>query len=494
MSLMQTADHGMQNPHNPIWRSNVVIVGAGMSGILGAFLIKKRHPLANVVVVERSGQAGGPFRGIDLPGFGYCDRAMRLIYETGISELDAILHGILPENEWHVMPDNVKDVAGIYWRGELQTHSSYLDLRRLPRSVYRQCEREILQCAGNGKHVSPAANAALYLKRRFGPTTASFLASVLQKFYGLSASALHESATCQPAMNRVVLYDEDQMRLVLQDEKLRAVIAWPDQLTFPLKRQTPQSGLYPRRFGMTRVIDAAVTQLVQMGVHFLFNRRVASLEINGNNVCAVNLDDGTVIHAPALLINANGLHASLGMLQGPGLSPSAEAAQPRCWMVFLRTLERPSMGGLYYLWCFDETFHTFRVTNYANYCPDARTGEGYPLCVELWSADPRPQQAVARAIEELRRMNVIGQQPITAHAAVQGANLHALCTLDYIERLRAVREEVQQRSPSNMLTVGPFVQEGSMLLYDVARTMHAMLAERMVSVSTPMPAPMDAAA
>jgi protoporphyrinogen oxidase len=491
----------MQNRHSPIWRraqalgrSNVVIVGAGMSGILAAFLVKKQHPLTNVLVIERSGQAGGHFRGIDLPGFGYCDRAMRLLYETGISELDAILHGILPENEWHVLPDNVKDIVGIYWRGELQTHSAYLDLRRLPQSVYCQCEREILQCAGNGKLVSPAANAAQYLTGRFGPTTASFLASVLQKFYGVSASALHESATCQPAMNRVILYDKDQMRFVLHDEKLRAVIAWPDQLTFPLKRQAPQSGLYPRRFGMTRVIDAAVTKLMQMGVHFLFNRRVASLEISGDNVSAVNLDDGTVIHAPALLINANGLHASLGMLHDPGSSPSAEPPPPRCWMVFLRTLEPPNMGRLYHLWCFDETLQTFRVTNYANYCPDARTVEGYPLCVELWSDDPRPSQAVARAIEELRRMNVIGQKYITAHAAVQGPNLHALCTLDYIERLRAVREEVQQRSPSNMLTVGPFVQEGSMLLFDVARTMHAMLTERMVSVSTSMPAPMDAAA
>src|SRR5215510_4495880 len=126
----------------------VVITGGGMTGMLAALFIKKREPRADVIIVERSDQAGGSYRGFDLPGFGYCDRAMRLIYETGISELDAILHGILPENEWHVLPDNVKDIAGIYWRGELQTHSPYLDLRRLPQSVYRQCEREILQCAG----------------------------------------------------------------------------------------------------------------------------------------------------------------------------------------------------------------------------------------------------------------------------------------------------------------------------------------------------------
>jgi protoporphyrinogen oxidase len=456
----------------------IVIVGAGMTGLLAALFIKKKEPRADVILVECSDRVGGNYRGMDLPGFGYCDMAMRLIYETGIPEFDSILHGLLPEDEWHILPDNVKDVVGAYWQGELQTHSPYLDLRRLGEPVRQRCEREVLESVRKDSGSEPAENASRYLQARFGPTAGGYVEKVLEKLYGVPSSLLHRTATVQPAMDRVILYGEEQMLPIMKDQKMRSVIAWPDQLTLPVKRVPAQSGLYPRRFGINRVIDAAFQHLQQQGVRFVFNRKVSSLDLDCDMIAAARLDNGDVIDHPALLISANGLHGSLGMLIN-GTEPLPNIAPPRVWLVFLRTQERPGMDGLYHFWCFDEAYRTFRVTSYANYCPAARNEQGYPLCVELWSEDQDASHAIARALRELQGMNICGEDGITAQAAMRAANMHSLCSLESVDKLRAMREEVRRRSPQNMVTVGPFIEDGLMLLYEVSRRMCAMISARL---------------
>ena len=138
------------------------------------------------------------------------------------------------------------------------------------------------------------------------------------------------------------------------------------------------------------------------------------------------------------------------------------------------------MGGLYYCWCLDEAYRTFRVTNYVNYCPDAKNADGYPVCVELWSSDATAQEAIERAVRELREMKLVsGEEGVGARAAIQAMNMHALCTLEYVQKLRAMRQELRERSPRNMMTVGPFIEDGVMQLYDVARKMCTMISERM---------------
>ena len=73
---------------------------------------------------------------------------------------------------------------------------------------------------------------------------------------------------------------------------------------------------------------------------------------------------------------------------------------------------------------------------------------------------------------------VHGENGIGARAAIQALNMHALCTLEYVQQLRAMRLEIRERSPRNMLTVGPFIEDGVIQLYEVSRKMCAMISER----------------
>jgi 2-polyprenyl-6-methoxyphenol hydroxylase-like FAD-dependent oxidoreductase len=456
----------------------IVIVGAGVAGLLAALFIAKRQFRSEVILVESSGHAGGPFFGFELPGFGYCDRGMRILRETGIPEFDELLHSILPKEKWHLLPNAL---GGSYWRGELQTHSPYIDLRRLSETERQQCEREILECVRMKRSQAAAAqNGAEFLTARFGLTAGGYMIRVLEKLYRVPGSKLDQLATHHPVMDRVVLFDEERMRPLLVDENLHAVIAWPDQLTQPISEKPAQRGLYPRRFGMVGVIDAILKQLRQAGVRCLFNRKVISLEVSRKQVSVVRLDDGSTIEQPALLISANGLKGSLGMLRGTSAFVLPGPSPPCCWMVFLRTTARPDTGSVHYFWCFDEAYRTFRVTNYPNYCPDAKTVAGYPLCVEIWSEDKEPAQVIARAVRELRHMKVLAPDAVvSAQAAVQTPNLLALCTLQKVQQMRAMREEVQERSPENMVTVGPLIEDGVKLLHEVLQKMCELIGNRL---------------
>ena len=57
---------------------------------------------------------------------------MHNIYDSGIVGLDERVAGLLPEADWQIAEGNARDLAGIFFRGRLQTNSPYIDLRHLP--------------------------------------------------------------------------------------------------------------------------------------------------------------------------------------------------------------------------------------------------------------------------------------------------------------------------------------------------------------------------
>ncbi len=450
---------------------SVVIIGAGMSGMLAASYIQTYYPSAKVTILEQSSAPGGLYRGLDIPGIGHCDHAMRMIYETGYGALDCVIRSILPEDDWHIYPDNEKDIAGIYWNASLQSWSPYMDLRRLPQAQYRACEQEIRNCIANASSQT-AENALDYVQDRFGPHASMYLQKALEKLYQVPAHLLDISALAQPAMNRVVLYDEETLAPLLTDAKLRSMIAWPNQLTLPVKRVPSQAGLYPKQFGMHHVIDALYEKLCQQGVVFHFECEVLSMDVQGGNVLSFTGSNGQSFENPSLVIAANGLQPACQLLN---IDTSLLPSPPPSWLVYLRLASLPDMQNLYHFYCLDEGYATFRVTHYYNYCPDAYQ-DGYPLCIELWSQDSDKQGAIARALFELRQMGILhSDDVILASAAIPTRNYHAHCTLEYTNSIDHIRQQAKAAQPENMQIIGPFCEPGVLLLYDVWRDMYQKL-------------------
>lgn len=434
----------------------ILIAGAGMTGMMAALLLARRVDPARITLIESAAVSGGNYRSVSIGGQRF-DQGMRMLYETGDAELDALIHGLLPERDWHIYRGNEKDIAGIYWRGALQQHSPYIDLRRLP-TPYSLPER-----IGQS-----GPDAASQLAARFGPPVAALLGEVLHKLYGQPAEQLDAMALHQPAMNRVVLLDSDALQAQLHNEATRARVAWPDQLTMPPLRSFDQAALYPRRYGMDAVIDALQARLDALGVTLLFGRSVAALTQQAGRITRAMLDDGTPLDITQLYWTGSPykLAALLGM------EAAAPAAAPHAQLAYFRLRKPPAMGRLYHFYVFDEGFHSFRVTHYASYCPAV---EGYPLCVELWHMkDASPQTVLATAGQELVRMGIAEAGHIEPLGVASTANLHAHCSLADMASLRQVRGQLQAGVP-NATWLGAFAREGQMLLYEVWRDMTAQI-------------------
>jgi len=455
----------------------VVIAGAGMTGLIAALLLRHRYPQLPIVIIESSASAGGNYRCINYAEHGAFDQGMRIYYDTGIAEIDDLVESLLPADGWHIMPDNEKDVAGIFWNGHLQTHSPYLDLRTLSAQEQTQCEEELFRAAAYAPLQSPA-NAQDALIQHFGPTVAQRFDPVLHKLYGIAAKQLSELALRQPAMTRIVLFEEEKMRDILASESLRARIAWPEQLTFPpAVRRFRQRGLYPKTYGMDTVISALCSKLETSGVTFLFQQSIGSLHYQSNQITTLETS-GNISISPRHVIWTGGLQP-LSHILHKGHTPALSHAVGKAYLVHLRLQQAPDMEKLYHFYCFDEGYHTFRVTNYTAYCPDAYERRGYPVCVELWYHDDNALSTDVvqhTATEELIRMGIIHNRNRIEYCGVTStANLHSMYTLHGIEYIRNTRDAIHAAGIANLTYAGIFANDNALLLYEVLQDLHMRL-------------------
>jgi cation diffusion facilitator CzcD-associated flavoprotein CzcO len=109
--------------------TKIVFVGGGLSSLIMAkVLIRKGIPARDITIVENSSELGGQYSSIRTDSSVF-DLGMHIYYETGIEEIDSCFIDIQPEN-WIYLADNKKDIAGIFWNGNLQINSPYPDLRK----------------------------------------------------------------------------------------------------------------------------------------------------------------------------------------------------------------------------------------------------------------------------------------------------------------------------------------------------------------------------
>ncbi len=456
--------------------SPVVIAGAGMTGLIAALVLRKRHPDLPISIIEPSAEAGGNYRCVHT-AHGIFDQGMRLYYDTGIAEIDDLVEGALPAGAWHIYPDNAKDIAGIFWNGRLQANSPYLDLRGLPAQERAQYEAEIVQAASMPAPAVMAhgMTASQALAHQFGPALAQRFEPILRKLYDLPAQALSAYALHQPAMNRVVLYDEGEMPRILASDALRARIAWPNQMTLPpALRHFRQRALYPKRYGMDTLIAALRARLEASGVQFLFGQSVRALSVTQGRITGLETSAGAHF-SPGHVIWTGGL---------PPLSRLVHDAAPmrmrengKAYMVHLRLRDAPVMGSLYHFYCFDEGMRSFRVTNYSAYCPAAQDRFGYPVCVELWTEQGQPDDVVQRiAADELLAMGIAPDRDGISYCGVTPtANLHAQYSSEGIAHIRAARDAIHDAAIANLTYAGVFASNSALLLYEVLQDLHARL-------------------
>ncbi len=452
-----------------------LIVGGGLSSLMLATKLKLDDSSCKVTVVERESELGGMYRSFDYSEFGYFDHGMHIFYETCIKEIDEILINSIGEDAWNFGEGNRKDIAGLYFNGKLQSHSPYLDLRAWPEKFLRSVYYELIQPLKIDS--SPDTSSAMnYLRTRFGRTIAEeAFAPILQKLYQTNPEELDVLAVYLiTATDRVILFDEAEMLDLMQSNLLRSRLALPNQMALPLQyRSSGQRSFYPKKFGMTHVIEAFKTKLQAKGVEFLLDSSIKSLTKDASQrIVAVTINQrGQEREMTSIdqLIWTAGL-IPLALTLGLELNlPKTKKKKPS-YYVNLILAEKPNMGELYYLYCYDSAFSTFRITHYSNYCPAARSEHGYPLCVEFWPPEESAlseAEVVVRVLNELKAFGVLSDEKVVFSRVEPVREGFPVPTFESIRSLAKIRQRIKDLGISNLVNTGVLAEENVFFFKDV---------------------------
>lgn len=394
-----------------------VIVGGGIAGLMIARMIRAhRDPGADIVVVERESHFGGQYSCVDYGAEGGCfDHGMHVYYDACIPEVDDLFTSLLPDSDWHFYEQNLKDAAGIFFNGRLQTGTPWVDLRSWPEDKLRSALADILLAVRDAPAAgAPADDAYAWLLRHYGRTLADEVYTpILQKLYFHHPSQLSPQVIKLSAMNRAVLFDEPVMLDLMRSEGLRARLGYPDQYTLPPYRSRNQRAIYPRRYGFHHVMDRLRDVVAGEGTRLLASSMVDGLAVHDARVDSLRIrrQDGSIetIADVAALYWTSGL-PPLAKALGVDFSDLAVDGRPAGWYVHFLLDRPPAMDRLYYFYSFEPGTRTFRITNYSAYCPAAASERGWPLCMEFWSnpGDSADMSVVIEAAtRELQQYGVI---------------------------------------------------------------------------------------
>jgi protoporphyrinogen oxidase len=455
----------------------IVIAGAGLTGLMSALRLTKLHPKKKIILFDRSSTPGGMYGTLAYEEKWKFDYGMHVIYESCNPKVDELYREVMPEEEWHIYEKNEKDIAGLYFRGSLQNYSHYIDLRKYPDSSRERFIGSLLRNL-EAPPVNNPKNAYEFLYNQFGPEIVDEIhRPILQRMYGVEPEEMAVFATKVTALDRVVLFDPSTMLDLMQSPKLRARLAYADQLNLPPLRTNDQKALYPRKFGMSNFVDRLCKHLIAKGVEILTDTSIAAISQNNGRIEAVSL---THAQSGTRAIAVDKFLWTVGwppLAKELGVSLADIKFQKGPAIVFLNLVfNKPlAMDRLYYFYCYDENFATFRVTNYTNYCPDASNGAGFPVCLELWpskigrnASELSLSECIQLSLDELKKFGVIDDKHELVFAQMESkAGEFPMPSVVNAKALAEIRSRVEKCAAANLMVAGVMAKDGLFFLPDV---------------------------
>jgi protoporphyrinogen oxidase len=465
-------------------RGPIVIIGGGLAALMTAHFLRLRGESGEILVVERAAEVGGLLRAVDGGEWGLFDQGMHTFTSALIPELDEVVFGMLPHDEWVWLRDEVRDISGVVFEGRLQKESHYPDLRLLPSPLRERAVADFFLSLDARVPEGPPADMEEYARRRFGPVIAREVVSpILEKLYGRPARLIDPAVAVLLPLDRVTLFDEPTFRALMENDLLRARIAYPEQRRLPLRYASGRYSVYPKAFGAWRLVDAVVKKLQAAGVRILTRTELSGLERAGSRISRISLRGPggvTTVDEPADVYWTAGVTALAKALGLPSGAAPFEAPKIPA-VVNLLIDHPPRLDDLYYFWGFDPNFRSFRVTNFTSYSPGAPRRGGWPIALEffLGPEEPRDEAAlVALALRELGALGAVDERTrVLFHAGHALPVGFPILSLANRRTLEATRGEILEQDLRNLAITGIQSEWGVVFQPDVLahawRTVHA---------------------
>jgi len=457
---------------------NIVISGSGISGLLSALLLSEIKPECEIFIIDKANEIGGLLRAFNYGENGVFDYGMHNMLETGFVELDKLIFDLLPPEEWQILEAEKRDLSGIFFNGKLQQNSIYIDLRNLEKSLYRECLADFFDNLNTQVHNEnideTQLNAYDYAKRRFGTLiTERIIAVALEKNHKKPIETLDYMATLLTPMNRVVLFDEPVMQDFLNSDLLRSKIAFTEQRNLPIEKSSGRKAYYPIKYGMWRIVEGFIKKLEAKNVHILTETEIKKISHTNQQITSIEIEKKgqiTNIENIEKLIWTSNVPAIGSMLK---LDYSQyRFDKPLKTVVVNILVSKPlDMGDLYYFFCYDKNFNTYRLTNFSNYCNGAYRNGGYPISIEMLIEPEKiesNEQLTTLALQDLHNFKIMqeGTEILFAKAEILESGF-PMPTVNNIKVLKDIRNRIKDLKLDNLLLLGILAEDNLFFQTDV---------------------------
>jgi protoporphyrinogen oxidase len=397
---------------NELEAGSLVVIGAGLSGLVAGCLLARSGISAPIIVVDAASEPGGLLRSFDGGHFGRFDHGMHTFTSANLPDLDEFIFGLMPRDEWVVMAGKERDISGVYFRGQLQRACHYPDLRSLPEHLRPHCIADF--CLNLGRAEQPSETLEAFVTQRFGKQVGEHVFDgIAKKMYGMSTSELDPIVARIFPLDRIALYDESDFSNLMNSDHVRTRVAYPEQRNLDLKYASTRYSLYPKKFGAFRLIDALVKRLQEGGGKLLTGTKLEKVATRDGRIESLFLRRGEEtlnLKAPRQVFWTVG-YPMLARMFGFDAEVKPFESRRKPAVVSLLLDRQVDLGDLYYFWNWDSEFKSYRITNYCGYCPTAARAGGYPVGFEFVLDPNDSTDPASLANLAIRELNAMGLSP-----------------------------------------------------------------------------------
>ena len=458
----------------------VVIIGGGISGLTAAYLFANTKGY-EVHIVEKTDKLGGLLKSFDYGVNGYFDYGAHNILETGIEELDDFYLNLFPEEKWQVTTTKngqIRALTGLIYNQKLQQNSPFIDLREdknLPKYIGDFFKNLNFQ-KENFKEIEKkdAYSYSLYL---FGKRISDeIIAPAIIKLYGRHPRDLNTMVLFLTQFTRIVLFEEHIMKELVHLKNIGSRLSYTEQSSLPEKYLGNLKSLYPREYGIFRVIDAIEEKLKKKGVIFHMNSTVLNPIITNSKIISVEINNVT--------LNIDHIVSSVGLfplsyILDVDISKYKYDKPPKTVITNI-LIDRPLLcGELSFIYSYDKGSKIFRVDNYINYCNGAKRKGLYPISIESLNFEELDiRKLEEQLISELKQYNVLSDD--TSIEFIKTEILEygfPLLTQNNVFINNELREKMKSLNINNLTTIGILSEEGLFFENEVIKDTYSKIKE-----------------
>ena len=143
-------------------------------------------------------------------------------------------------------------------------------------------------------------------------------------------------------------------------------------------------------------------------------------------------------------------------------------------------IDKPlDMDDLYYFFCYQSGFYTYRLTNYVTYSAGAIRNGLYPICIEFLMNDEELNSGInieERAEEELQKFGILKENTkvVFKKAEILESGF-PMPSRNNIVSLRKIRNDIRYMKLENLKMIGILAEDNLFFQTDVLIDLHNKL-------------------